>query len=213
MSLACRAAPSTQAVLRFRRAFLLLGGLLRSNASATPDGTSCHCYALLMKSPFTELGLSKELAQVLTGLGYEERPRSRPGDSAAARGTRSARPGCHWHRQTGAFALPLLQRVLARTQDCASGSAGAGTERELAIQVAEALHSYGAKLGAVVLPIYGGRNSAPGPGAQARRTCGRRNAGTRARHIRRGTLNMVGSLTWCWTKRRDARYGLARTSS
>ncbi|MFO0522265.1 MAG: DEAD/DEAH box helicase [bacterium] len=58
--------------------------------------------------------------------------------------------------KTAAFALPLLQRVLAAKRQPHPGALVLVPTRELAIQVAEALHSYGHKLGAVVLPSYGG---------------------------------------------------------
>jgi len=111
-----------------------------------------------MKNPFVDLGLSTELAQVLAGLGYEE-PTPIQGQAIppllagrdllgqAATGT----------GKTGAFALPLLQRVLAsKPRPGHPAALVLVPTRELAIQVAEALHSYGAKLGAMVLPIYGG---------------------------------------------------------
>ena len=63
--------------------------------------------------------------------------------------------------------------------------------RELAIQVAEALHSYGAKLGALVLPIYGGAEF--GRQAQALKRGVHVVVATPGRaldHIRRGTLNL-----------------------
>jgi superfamily II DNA/RNA helicase len=65
--------------------------------------------------------------------------------------------------KTAAFGLPLLQAI-----DPAQRSIQAlvlTPTRELAIQVAEALHSYGKNLqGLVVLPVYGGH-----PGDQTRR--------------------------------------------
>ena len=170
-------------------------GLLRSTASATPDGTSCHCYALLMKSPFTELGLSKELAQVLTGLGYEEpTPIQSQAIPPLLEGRDLLGQAATGTGKTGAFALPLLQRVLAAHRKTAHPAALVLVPtRELAIQVAEALHSYGAKLGAVVLPIYGGAEF--GRQAQALKRGVHVVVATPGRaldHIRRGTLNMGG---------------------
>jgi len=172
-----------------------LEGLLRSTASATPDGTSCHCYALLMKSPFTELGLSKELAQVLTGLGYEEpTPIQSQAIPPLLEGRDLLGQAATGTGKTGAFALPLLQRVLAAHRKTAHPAALVLVPtRELAIQVAEALHSYGAKLGAVVLPIYGGAEF--GRQAQALKRGVHVVVATPGRaldHIRRGTLNMGG---------------------
>ena len=111
-----------------------------------------------MKSPFIDLGLSLDLAQVLLTLGYEEptpiQSQSIPPLLAGRDLLGQAATGTG---KTAAFALPLLQRVLAAQRKPAHPAALVLVPtRELAIQVAEALHSYGAKLGAVVLPIYGG---------------------------------------------------------
>ncbi len=111
-----------------------------------------------MKSPFIDLGLSRELAQVLVGLGYEE---PTPIQSQAIPPLLAGRDllgqAATGTGKTGAFALPLLQRVLAiKPRPGHPAALVLVPTRELAIQVAEALHSYGAKLGAIVLPIYGG---------------------------------------------------------
>jgi ATP-dependent RNA helicase DeaD len=111
-----------------------------------------------MKSPFIDLGLSKELAQVLVGLGYEE---PTPIQSQAIPPLLAGRDllgqAATGTGKTGAFALPLLQRVLAiKPRPGHPAALVLVPTRELAIQVAEALHSYGARLGAIVLPIYGG---------------------------------------------------------
>src|SRR5439155_83780 len=64
--------------------------------------------------------------------------------------------------KTAAFALPLLHRLAAK-----QGSGGRPfalvlvPTRELAMQVAEAVHRYGRALGASVLPIYGGQAYGP----------------------------------------------------
>jgi ATP-dependent RNA helicase DeaD len=111
-----------------------------------------------MTSPFIDLGLSPALAKVLTGLGYEEptpiQSQSIPPLLAGRDLLGQAATGTG---KTAAFALPLLQRVLAKKGTHAQPDALVLVPtRELAIQVAEALHSYGHTLGAVVLPIYGG---------------------------------------------------------
>jgi len=111
-----------------------------------------------MKSPFVDLGLSRELAQALIGLGYEE---PTPIQSQAIPPLLAGRDllgqAATGTGKTGAFALPLLQRVLEiKPKPGHPAALVLVPTRELAIQVAEALHSYGAKLGAIVLPIYGG---------------------------------------------------------
>jgi len=148
-------------------------------------------YASPMTSPFIDLGLSPELAQVLNGLGYEEptpiQSQSIPPLLAGRDLLGQAATGTG---KTAAFALPLLQRVLAGKRKTAHPAALVLVPtRELAIQVAEALHSYGHKLGAVVLPIYGGAEF--GRQAQALKRGVHVVVATPGRaldHIRRGTL-------------------------
>ncbi len=146
-----------------------------------------------MKSPFIDLGLTKELAQVLTGLGYEEpTPIQSQAIPPLLEGRDLLGQAATGTGKTGAFALPLLQRVLASHRKTAHPAALVLVPtRELAIQVAEALHSYGAKLGAVVLPIYGGAEF--GRQAQALKRGVHVVVATPGRaldHIRRGTLNL-----------------------
>jgi len=151
-----------------------------------------------MKSPFVDLGLSPDLAQVLTGLGYEE---PTPIQSQAIPPLLAGRDllgqAATGTGKTGAFALPLLQRVLAaKRKTTAPAALVLVPTRELAIQVAEALHSYGSKLGAVVLPIYGGAEF--GRQAQALKRGVHVVVATPGRaldHIRRGTLVMSALAT------------------
>jgi ATP-dependent RNA helicase DeaD len=151
-----------------------------------------------MNSPFFDLGLSSELAQVLAGLGYEEptpiQSQSIPPLLAGRDLLGQAATGTG---KTAAFALPMLQRVLAAQRKPAHPAALVLVPtRELAIQVAEALHSYGHKLGAVVLPIYGGAEF--GRQAQALKRGVHVVVATPGRaldHLRRGTLAMKGLAT------------------
>jgi len=148
-----------------------------------------------MKNPFVDLGLSPELAHVLTGLGYEEptpiQSQSIPPLLAGRDLLGQAATGTG---KTAAFALPLLQRVLgAQRKPGHPAALVLVPTRELAIQVAEALHSYGNKLGAVVLPIYGGAEF--GRQAQALKRGVHVVVATPGRaldHLRRGTLAMGG---------------------
>src|SRR5512134_202876 len=151
-----------------------------------------------MKSPFIDLGLSKELAQVLTGLGYEEpTPIQSQAIPPLLAGSDLLGQAATGTGKTGAFALPLLQRVLTdRRKPAQPAVLVLVPTRELAIQVAEAFHSYGAKLGAVVLPIYGGAEF--GRQAQALKRGVHAVVATPGRaldHIRRGTLNMGALVT------------------
>ena len=113
-----------------------------------------------MKGDFDSLGLDPALVEATKGLGYEEPTaiqreaippllarRDVLGQAATGTG------------KTAAFALPLLQRI---------GKPGDGARpvrglilvptRELAMQVAEAVHKYGRPFGTSVLPIYGGQS-------------------------------------------------------
>jgi ATP-dependent RNA helicase DeaD len=109
---------------------------------------------------FAALGLSARLIDALASLGYEEPtaiqreaiPRLLAGDDVlgqAATGT----------GKTAAFALPLLQRL----GDPVPGMRPAQAlilvpTRELAMQVAEAVHKYGRGSDVRVVPIYGGQS-------------------------------------------------------
>ncbi len=113
-----------------------------------------------MKNDFASLGLDPAIVEATTALGYEEptaiqreaippllERRDVLGQAATGTG------------KTAAFALPLLQRI---------GKVGDGQRpvrglilvptRELAMQVAEAVHKYGRLLGTSVLPVYGGQS-------------------------------------------------------
>ncbi len=110
-------------------------------------------------SDFAGLGLPAELVKVLAGLGYEEPtavqretipPLSAGGDLLVQAATGTGTPA--------AFALPILVRL---------GAEPAGRKhptralvlvptRELAIQVAEALHRYARGSTLSVVPVYGG---------------------------------------------------------
>ena len=59
--------------------------------------------------------------------------------------------------KTAAFALPILQRLADRAGRTEPVALVLVPTRELAVQVSEAFHRYGATLGARVLPIYGGQ--------------------------------------------------------
>ena len=150
-----------------------------------------------MKHPFIDLGLSADLVKSLIALGYEE---PTPIQSQAIPSLLAGRDllgqAATGTGKTAAFALPLLQRLLAAKQPASPGALVLVPTRELAIQVAEALHSYGHKLGAVVLPIYGGAEFSRQVQALKRgvhvvvATPGRA-----LDHIRRGTLRLDGVQT------------------
>jgi ATP-dependent RNA helicase DeaD len=111
------------------------------------------------ESAFFALGLNEALVAAVSSLGYEE-----PTDiqreaippliaghdvlGQAATGT----------GKTAAFALPLLHRIGgSEDEDRVVRGLILVPTRELAMQVAEAVHRYGRQLGVRVLPIYGGQ--------------------------------------------------------
>jgi ATP-dependent RNA helicase DeaD len=107
-------------------------------------------------APFLGLGLRAELQQALDGLGYEEpTPIQAEAIPVLLDGRDLVGQAATGTGKTAAFALPLLQRV----QPGGRGPQGLVLvpTRELAIQVAEAVHRYGRHLGARVLAVYGGQ--------------------------------------------------------
>ena len=108
-------------------------------------------------STFSDLGLTPQLLAALTEVGYEAptpiQARTIPALLAGKDVIGQAQTGTG---KTAAFALPILQTIdLERAQVQALVLT---PTRELAIQVAEAIHTYGKGLGPLrVLPVYGGQ--------------------------------------------------------
>jgi ATP-dependent RNA helicase DeaD len=143
---------------------------------------------------FADLALRPELLEALATLGYEEpTPIQREAIPPVIAGRDLLGQAATGTGKTAAFALPILHRM---------PPLGAGTHpvalvlvptRELAIQVSEAIHKYGLKQGARVLPIYGGQPMQRQLKALARgvdvvvATPGRA-----LDHIRRNTLRLEG---------------------
>jgi ATP-dependent RNA helicase DeaD len=109
---------------------------------------------------FASLGLDPRLLAAVTELGYEEpSPIQREAIPPLLEGRDLAGQAATGTGKTAAFALPLLQRLSAAGGRRESPSALVLVPtRELAMQVAEAVHRYGRGLGATVLPIYGGQS-------------------------------------------------------
>ncbi len=144
-------------------------------------------------SSFSDLGLVEALVTATTALGYEE-PTAIQGEAIphllagrdvlgqAATGT----------GKTAAFALPMLNEI-GRVEGGPRAVRGLVLvpTRELAMQVAEAIHKYGRLLGTSVLPIYGGQSV-----SQQLRALRRgvdvivATPGRALDHIRRGTLDL-----------------------
>lgn len=108
---------------------------------------------------FAELGLDPRLVEALAGLGYEEpTPIQREAIPPLLQGRDLLGGAATGTGKTAAFALPLLHRLIA----VGSGRSGPSAlilvpTRELAMQVAEAVHKYGRSIGTRVLPVYGGQ--------------------------------------------------------
>ena len=107
---------------------------------------------------FADLGLHDDLLAALTALGYEEpTPVQREAIPLLLQARDLLGQAATGTGKTAAFALPMLQRIAAvrPAHKKVSGLVLVPT-RELAMQVAEAIHKYakGARLS--VLPLYGG---------------------------------------------------------
>jgi ATP-dependent RNA helicase DeaD len=146
---------------------------------------------------FAALELRPELLQALTSLGYEEpTPIQRQAIPPLLAGRDLVGQAATGTGKTAAFALPVLQALVA-------GAAGAGPQalvlvptRELAEQVSQAFHRYGRDLGVHVLPVYGGQPI--GRQLQALQRGVDVVVGTPGRvldHIGRGTLRLAAVRT------------------
>jgi ATP-dependent RNA helicase DeaD len=145
----------------------------------------------LISDPFAQLGLSEPLTETLNEVGYETptpiQQQTIPLLLAGRDLIGQAQTGTG---KTAAFALPILEK-LDRSQNTVQALILTPT-RELAIQVAEAIHTYARRLGPVrVMPIYGGDSM---PKQINRLRAGLHVVvGTPGRvmdHLRRGTLDL-----------------------
>ena len=107
---------------------------------------------------FADLGLRPELLEVLVRLGYEEpTPIQLEAVPPVLAGRDLLGQAATGTGKTAAFALPILHRLSDRAGRTEPVALVLVPTRELAVQVSEAFHRYGATLGARVLPIYGGQ--------------------------------------------------------
>ena len=143
---------------------------------------------------FADLTLAPELCHALSGLGYEEpTPIQRAAIPPLLAGRDLLGQAATGTGKTAAFALPILQRVLAEGERAEPVALVLVPTRELAMQVSEAMLSYGQDMGARVLPVYGGEPIGRQLGALRRgvdvvvATPGRA-----LDHINRGTLKLAG---------------------
>ena len=109
---------------------------------------------------FSKLGLDERLLGALTELGYEEpTPIQREAIPLLLTGRDFIGQAATGTGKTAAFALPMIQRVIDAGKDRAKPSALILVPtRELAMQVAEAIHKYGHKLHIAVAAVYGGHS-------------------------------------------------------
>jgi ATP-dependent RNA helicase DeaD len=109
---------------------------------------------------FANLGLDPRLLSTLSALGYEEpTPIQRAAIGPMLAGKDIMGQAATGTGKTAAFALPMLQRIAAADKDRPHPSALVLVPtRELAMQVAEAIHKYGQRLKVAVVPIYGGHS-------------------------------------------------------
>jgi ATP-dependent RNA helicase DeaD len=142
---------------------------------------------------FAALGVDPRLLGELTALGYEEpTPIQREALRPLLEGRDLVGQAATGTGKTAAFALPLLQRIgQAGAQRPTPAALILVPTRELAMQVAEAVHRYGRGFGIAVLPIYGGQSF-----AQQLRVLKRgvdvvvATPGRALDHIERGTLKL-----------------------
>ena len=110
---------------------------------------------------FEALELDPRLIAALAGLGYEEpTPIQREAIPPLLAGRDILAEAPTGTGKTAAFALPMVQRLGAvppRERDGRPRAFVLTPTRELAIQVAEAIHRYGQPFGIRVLPVYGGQ--------------------------------------------------------
>src|ERR1700733_4733281 len=108
---------------------------------------------------FATLGLEQALVEAVAALGYEEPTAiQREAIPPLVAGRDVLGQAATGTGKTAAFALPMLHRI-GRRDDARRPVRGLilVPTRELAMQVAEAVHKYGRALGVRVLPVYGGQ--------------------------------------------------------
>ncbi len=106
---------------------------------------------------FAALGLRPELLEALNDLGYEEpTPIQRETIPLLLTGGDLLGQAATGTGKTAAFALPALNGIAPGAPESPSVLVLVPT-RELAVQVSEAMFNYGRKLGARVVPVFGGQ--------------------------------------------------------
>jgi ATP-dependent RNA helicase DeaD len=165
--------------------------LFGSCTPPTPLAIVVHIAAVDAPAGFASLRLREPLLAALSTLGYEEpTPIQRAAIPPLLEGRDLLGQAATGTGKTAAFALPLLERV---TRDGTTRALVLVPTRELAIQVAEAIHRYGKALATSVLAVYGGASMVPQMQALARGvTVVVATPGRALDHLRRGTLRLDG---------------------
>lgn len=129
-------------------------------AEKSPVSSSAPAQNPAPTDGFTTLGLDERLLRSLAELGYEEpTPIQREAIPPLLAGRDLAGQAATGTGKTAAFALPLLQLLAGREGERHEPSTLILVPtRELAMQVAEAIHKYGRALRVRVVPIYGGQS-------------------------------------------------------
>jgi ATP-dependent RNA helicase DeaD len=110
-------------------------------------------------SGFAGLGLTADLVASVTALGYEEpTPVQRETIPMMLSGRDLLAQAATGTGKTAAFALPMLQQIAEGTAEARRRTSGLVLvpTRELAMQVAEAIHKYARGSGLTVVPLFGG---------------------------------------------------------
>jgi superfamily II DNA/RNA helicase len=145
---------------------------------------------------FSDLGLTPKLLAALAEVGYEAptpiQARTIPALLAGRDVIGQAQTGTG---KTAAFALPILQTIdLKRAEVQALVLT---PTRELAIQVAEAIHTYGKGLGPLrVLPVYGGQGMQISRRNSGEPCCILRMMGRPAEMVNGHSCDLLGASCW-----------------
>ena len=108
---------------------------------------------------FAALGLSDALVKAVTAIGYEEAtPIQREAIPLLLAGRDLMGQAGTGTGKTAAFALPLIDRLASAARPASGSPRGLVLvpTRELAMQVAEAIHKYAKRTSLVVVPLFGG---------------------------------------------------------
>jgi ATP-dependent RNA helicase DeaD len=129
-----------------------------ARSSAAPIRAGTESDTAEATNGFATLGVDSRIAEALSALGYEEpTPVQRAAIPPLLEGRDVLAQAATGTGKTAAFSLPLLTRIGAGHRNANGPSVLMLTPtRELAMQVAEAVHRYGKPLGLQALAVYGG---------------------------------------------------------